>query len=225
MKWKIFETRHYIFHYFPILAEEEIEKIARGQETIYCHILSYLGLKNHRMINYFLYPTNQIKGSMMGDDGNGNTNREKFEIHAVYNEEVKCVGAHEDTHLLSLPLGLSVKLFREGLAEFMSETWHGKTHDIWANKFLNEKKIPKLSKIIDDAEWDKVSDLISYPCAGSFIKYLIESLGKEKFINIYKRINKNKCSAENLATILAVSGKSLDQLEDEWKDKLQKISR
>ena len=78
-------------------------------------------MKNERTINYFLYPANQLKGEIMGDDGNGNTNREKFEVYAVYNENIKCIGAHEDTHLLSLPLGLATKLFREGLAEFMSK--------------------------------------------------------------------------------------------------------
>ena len=156
----------------------------------------------------------------MGDDGNGNTNREKFEVYAVYNENIKCIGAHEDTHLLSLPLGLATKLFREGLAEFMSKEWHGKTHDFWAKKFLSEKKIPGLAKILDDKEGDKISDLISYPCAGSFYIFLISKIGKGIFLKLYGALDRNINVEINLVTIKDITSKSLDQWQKEWAEKV-----
>ncbi|MBU2595813.1 hypothetical protein KJ713_03220 [Patescibacteria group bacterium] len=219
--WQIKKSRHYIFHYFPnSLAEKEIKEIVKNQEATYFEILDFLGVKNNKIINYFLYPDNKIKGEMMGDDGNGNTVRDKFEVHAVYKQDIKCIGAHEDTHLLSLPLGLSVELFREGLAEFMSKTWHHKSHNFWVRKYLTENKIPDLSVIIDDEKWDKIDDMVSYPCAGSFVKFLIRKFGKEKFFELYKNMNPRKGPQNNLKKVFEMTGKTIFELQREWERKI-----
>jgi hypothetical protein len=222
MKWKQLKTKHYIFNYFSdSIAEKELKKIVNRQEKEYKSILAYLGLNNRKKIKYFLYPGNTTKAKNVGDDGNANTIRNKFEIHAVYNNEVKCIGAHEDTHLLSLPLGLSVKLFREGLAEFMSKTWHGQPHNFWVRKYLIENKIPDLSVIIDDGEWDKINDLVSYPCAGSFVKFLIRKFGKEKFFELYKNMNPKKKPQNNLKKVFEITGKTIFELQKEWEHKIR----
>ena len=223
--WQIKKSRHYIFHYFPnSLAEKEIKEIVKNQEATYSEILFFLGVKNNKIINYFLYPNNKIKGEMMGDDGNGNAIRNKFEVHAVYKQDVKCIGAHEDTHLLSLPLGVSVKLFREGLAEFISKTWHEKSHDFWAKKFLDEKEEINFSKILDNSKWDDSKDEVLYPCVGSFCSFLINEIGKDKFLKLYGSLDRDKNVSYNLKTIEEITGKSLVEWQKNWEESILSIA-
>lgn len=134
------ESPQYDFFVFEnSIALKEIDKIIQIQEGAYKRILDFLNTKNNRKIKYFLYPSNKIKAEMTNNDGNGHALRDKFEVHAVYNDEIKCVGPHEDTHLLASFLGLPPQLFREGLAEYLSGTWNGQNHDKWVSKFIIEK--------------------------------------------------------------------------------------
>lgn len=215
--WQKKDSPHYNFHYFPnSAAEKNINSIIKFQEDNYTKILDFLGIENNKKINYFLYPDNKTKGDMMGDDGNGNANWDKFEVHAVYNDKIQCIGSHEDTHLLSLPIGISVKLFREGLAEYMSKTWHGESHDYWAHKFKTKNRLPDFSLVIDNDVWDKYDDMIAYPCAGSFISFLIKSLGKEKYLLVYGSLDQNKPREINLETFFNLTGNTISQCQEEW---------
>lgn len=215
------ESAHYDFFFFPnSLAEKEIDKIIKTQELAHAKIIEFLGIKNNRQIKYFLYPSNKIKGEMMGDEGNGNANREKFEVHAVYSEDVKCIGPHEDTHLLATPLGLPPQLLREGLAEYMSEKWDGRSHAEWANRFLSEEKLPTLEQIIDDEEWYEHDDLIAYPSAGSFVTFLITKIGRGKFIELYKSLNRDFTPHKNKTLFNEITGSSIAEFQKEWEDDL-----
>ena len=219
-----YESENCRFHFFPnSLAEVEIKNIIKVQESSRKKILDFFGIKNNRKIDYFLYPTNQVKGEMMGDDGNGNADPKKFEVHAVYNEDVKCIGPHEDTHLLVTFLGLPPQLFREGLAEYMSETWHNKNHAEWARQFLSEGKLPDLEQIIDDEKWYEYDDLIAYPSAGSFVIFLITKLGREKFLELYKILNRDFTPEKNKVFFKEVTGSSISDLQKEWENGLGRL--
>ena len=213
---------HYDYFYFKdSLAEKEIEKIIDIQESAYQKILKFLNVKNDRKIKYYLYPSNKIKGEITGDDGNGHTVREKFEVHAVYTDKVKCIGAHEDTHLLSTTLGLPPQLLREGLAEYMSGTWDGKSHDEWASQFLIEDKMLDLLQIIDDEEWYEQDDTISYPSAGSFVGYLIKKLGKEKFLELYRALNRDFSPKKNEAIFQKITDSIIQEIQTAWQNDLE----
>lgn len=221
-KYKIKKSQHYDFFYLPdSLAEKEIDEIIEKQETEYGRILDFLGVENNRRIKYFLYPSKEIKNQLTGDEGNGHADREKFEIHAVYNDDIKCIGAHEDTHLLSTPLGLPPQLLREGLAEYMSEKWHDKTHDEWAVIYMNENKVPNLETLIDDEEWYELDDMPSYPIAGSFVGFLIKRYGKATLFELYENINRDMKTEINLRTFEKIMGKTLGHIETEWKNQLK----
>jgi len=233
--WAIKKSPHYIFHYFKnSLAEKEIDRIIKIQERAYKKILESLRLKNRRKIKYYLYPSRKIKEKLMGDDGNGNAiwikikkekeiwNPEKFEIHSLYNNKIKCIGEHEDTHLLSISLGVAVFLFSEGLAEFMSEKWHQKDIDFWTRKYLKENKLYSLKFLINNKNWSKIDEMIVYPQAGSFMKYLIKTYGLEKFKQVYRNLSRKKTNRQNIKIIEDIYSKSIKRLEENWKTYLKK---
>ena len=62
------------------------------------------------------------------------------EVYAVYNEKIKCIGPHEDTHILSFTINKPKSSFiREGLAMFFDKVWWDKDNDDWVRLFLKEK--------------------------------------------------------------------------------------
>ena len=232
--WLIKKSLHYIFHYFEnSLAQKDIKKIIKIQEENYKKILRILKLKNKRKLNYYLYPSKKIKEELMGDDGNGNAiwleikkekeiwKSKKFEVHALYNREIQCIGAHEDTHLLSLLLGISIFLFSEGLAEFMSEKWHNKDIDLWTKNYLEKSKLYLIKFLVNNKNWDKVNEVIVYPQSGSFVRYLINTYGIDKFKKAYKELSRKKKLKSNTKTIKKIYSKSIKELEKDWKKYLK----
>ncbi len=216
-----YNSTNYEFHVQAnSLAEQDIEQIIDIQENARKKIIDFLGLQSDRKIIYFLYPSNQIKAEAMGDDGNGNADTKRFEIHAVYNEKVKCIGAHEDTHLLAHDLGLPPQLFREGLAEYMSETWHGKTHDDWAKEFIASGRLAEIKDWINDDVWYEIDDRLSYPMAGSFIRFVIDKYGRDKFIELYSSMNKDLSREVNVGTLENILNVELTNLEQIWAQNL-----
>lgn len=235
-KWIAKKSPHYIFYYFEnSLAEKHINKIIKIQEQGYEKILKKLGAKNRRAIKYYFYSSKKIKKKLMGDEGNGNAiwleikkekkiwKPKKFEIHALYNKKTQCVGAHEDTHLLSSYLGMAIFLFCEGLSEFMSEKWQDEDIDFWAKEYLNKDKLYSIKFLADNKNWNNIDDLIAYPQAGSFVRFLIESYGIKKFKDVYQRLSQLNSYEDNLDIIRKVYSKKLDGLEKEWGIKINNL--
>jgi len=219
------ESLHYIFNFQKnSLAEKNIKEIVKLKEEHHLKILSFLELDNNRKIDYYIYSSIQEKNLLMGDDSPGNAiweelennNPKKFEIHVVYNEKCRFIGEHEDTHLLSLPWGLSIYLFCEGLAQYMENSFMGEDLHVVAKKLLQKNKLYSLEWLLENSNWNNVDSVVIYPQVGSFIKYLIESYGKENFKKVYQSTSRKKETAENSLEINKVYQKNINQLEKEW---------
>ena len=137
---KAVESEHYIFHFLEgSLAERDIEKIAAEQERCFAKICSFLEVEYPRKISYWLYDSPQVIGdifwdgewccglsltdanssdvgrqvSLSGDSDNLFT-VPPYSVHAAYEENAKCTGEHEDTHVIATMLC-------EPKADFLSE--------------------------------------------------------------------------------------------------------
>jgi hypothetical protein len=228
------ESPHYSFYFRKgSLVERDIAKIIDIKEGHYEKILSWLELDNGRKIDYYLYPSSKEKIALMGDNipGNaiweelsiedGRADSKKFEIHVVYNENCKFIGEHEDTHLLSLPWGLSIYLFCEGLAQYMEDSFMGEDLHVVAKKLFQENKLYPLEWLCANSNWNNVEPVIIYPQAGSFAKFIIEKYGKDKFKKSYQNTSRHFETSQNLFEIERIYAKNINQLEQEWLDFLK----
>jgi hypothetical protein len=228
--WLITKSPHYIFHDLKnSLAHKEINKIIKIKERDYKKIISFLKIKNSQKIKYFLYPDLKEKKKLMGSDDFGNAiweecellndrlKTKRFEIHVLYAAKIKFIGEHEDTHLLSLYWGLPPYLFSEGLCQFMEGKLFGKDVDILSKRLIERNKIYSLKFLLNDKNWDMVKEEIAYPQVGSFVRYLINTYGLEKFKKIYKKLPRNKAFREKIKIIENIYSKSIQELEKEWK--------
>lgn len=233
-KWFTRKSSHYVFYYSKnSLAEKEIDKIAELKEKHYNKILKFLDLKSNQVIKYYLYSTLKEKVDLTGDNSPGNAiwgefeliNSEvktgKFEIHAIYNDKCQFIGEHEDVHLLSLPFGLSIYLFCEGLAQFMEGNLFGRDTDVISKELLNQNKLYDIRDLVNNKNWEKAEPKIIYPEVGSFAKFLINAYGWDKFKEVYQKLSRLNNFEENLKIIEKRFGKSIEELEKEWKGNLK----
>jgi len=213
-----YETEHYQFHYHPGgKAEADIETIAATQEAAYKHITTILDLSMREKIQYYFYDSREEVGRecerRFGEytPYNGCT-VSKNEILAVYNEKIRCIGIHEDTHLLMFTLGFSASGFlEEGIACAMDSLWWGIDNTAWVAYYRQEGRSLSVKDLIllPRENFYIIDDRITYPLAGSFVNYLLLRFGKDKFHSFY--LSERDGSVDS-----TVLGYSLSELEDDF---------
>lgn len=203
------------------MAEKEIEEIKTRQESAYIKIMQTLELKDpNQKIKYYFYPSQDKKVELMGDDWFGQSIYNEFEVHAIYNERDKVLGEHEDTHLLTLQLGFPISFFQEGLAEAMvGKSMFGTEH----NKIIIEdiKKGQKINieDLMSQQGWLDTPDENAefyYSIAGSFVKYLLDTIDLVTFKELYLKIDRKNIAEENIKIFESIILMSIADFEKKW---------
>lgn len=159
-------TTHYVFHYPKnSLAEKEMNEIAALQEGCYSFFSSFLQTDAKGKIHYHFFDTPEEVGRQYAITYDNNNDepcngfalpemRSKDgvnHIFAVYNNEVKCVGFHEDAHIISNSLGRPVSQFiREGLAMFFDRYWWGIDNYSWTRWYVEQRKNPSVTELLEN---------------------------------------------------------------------------
>ncbi|KND47942.1 MAG: hypothetical protein AB201_03495 [Parcubacteria bacterium C7867-006] len=220
--WSIYETEHYVFRVQKgSLAEQDIEFIKNRQESAYKKIVDTLKLTpTSKKIQYYFYPTQELKAELMGDGWYGQTIYNEYTIHAIYNSEDKVVGEHEDTHLLSLVWGLPISLFQEGLAEAMvGRSMFGNNHnEILRNGVSRGIKID-IKNLMSQQGWLDTPDdeaEFFYSLAGSLVSYILLVFGLENFRKLYSAMDRANSTEKNIELLELITGKTINAVCDEW---------
>lgn len=203
--WRVKESPHYLFHYMEgSLAEREIDHIEKTQESAYRKITEFLGLPSYpeKKIDYYIYPDPDTKEHLMGSPWFAQSVYDDFAIHALYTEEHRVIGPHEDAHLLSLPLGLSIGFLQEGLAEYITgRSWHGEPFEKVVRDIRTNPEFIILSDLLTTHKaWSDTNDTYAqqyYAFAALFTGYLIEMYGKEKYFELYRALTRDATQSEN----------------------------
>lgn len=213
-----FKTDHYVFHYEPgSKAQQDIQFIAAEQEACYRHISLMLGLAMKEKIHYYLYNSPEELGRECErrfgayTPYNGCT-ASKNEILAVYNEEIQCIGFHEDTHILMFTVGFSESSFlEEGTACAMDALWWGIDNAAWVAYYRKHKRCPSVAELLllSRDDFYTVEDHVAYPLAGAFVSYLLMRFGRDVFCQYY--LAENYSVAEK-----TVLGCTLEEIEKDF---------
>lgn len=194
---KQYDSENYIFNYQESsYIEKNIEQIAVEQEKCFRYICSVLQMKPDFKINYFLFETPNEIAKISND--RFDTDYETLngfayinEIYAVYNESVKCIGFHEDAHIISFVEGYGDSIaVIEGLAMYFDRQWWGIHNLHWVNYYMKKNVFVPVNKLIEDNDFFySISDIISYPIMGAFTEWLINTNGIEKYKRFFKDEN------------------------------------
>lgn len=192
-KTETYISEHYVFHFQPgTLAARQIISIAEEQEQCFAKICAVLQVDYPEKIHYYFTTSPLEIGRVFWEEGtpcNGVAlcGREQAKIYAVYNEIVKCVGSHEDTHLISFKINYPESDFIvEGLAMFMDGLWWSVPNEVWAAYYKYRQSELTVRSLLDNETFAQQGCQITYPIAGAFTKYLIDMFGKEKYLEFYR---------------------------------------
>lgn len=215
---KTIETGHLSIHYpGDSIPEEEIELLANEHEKKFNQIAKDLGVDFRGRVEVFLYPPDLE--DEIWEARRVFSDRSFNEIHCYYNG----MGdhghiTHDLVHIISFELVTDEEvrrispLLKEGLAEYLAGRPWGRSVDEWTAGFLKEGKIISLDRLRDPDFFKDNNPVLTYTEAASFVKFLIENYGMEKFKEAY---SKN--------SFASVYGKPLAQLEEQWLKHLSRI--
>ena len=207
-------SKNYDFHFLEnSIAEKDIQEIIKIQENCYMEICTYLNIEPDIRIQYYLLDTPELVGEVYGDNEpcNGFASPPDT-IYAVYNDEIKCIGPHEDAHILSYTINRPKSVFiREGLAMFFDKLWWGKTNEEWVKSFIGDNKYIDIGQLLLDNIFYKYSDALTYPIAGAFTRYLLENYGIKKYLSLYEYTGENFINR-----VKEIYGKDIDELDKEF---------
>lgn len=224
-RWILCESPHYRFRYFAdSVAAHEIDIIKDRQESAYKKIISFFGISEPRSkIDYYFYSDAETKSVLMGDDWYAQSIYDEFCIHVLYTDKIKPIGEHEDTHLLSLPWGLSIGFFQEGLAEFMvGHAWDGRPHIDYVHKGYRKNIYTPLINFMSHEAWLKPGDthtIYFYSLAGAFVTFLISTYGKGQFEQFYRQSSRKNTREQNSHVFNEIYGRSVEHIEREFANK------
>lgn len=221
---QIRESKNYIFSYNKdSIAYKDIEKIIETQEFCYNFICKYLDVSMKEKIHYYLCESPKQVGQIYGDNEPCNAFASKpNKVYAVYNEDIKCVGFHEDAHIISYnTLGIpNIAFLREGLAMFFDKGYLGIDNYSWVRYFLSKNRYISLKELIVNEHFYKISHFITYTIAGAFVDYLICTFGVDNFKQFYMNVTDNfeECFKEAFKI-------SLKDFEEDFKRYVKVLSR
>ena len=185
---KRLETEHYIFHYNQnTRAEQDIAEIAAFQENCHRHICSVLKTVPTFKIRYFLCDSPEEVGRLYGDDEpcNGFTSPPDT-IYAVYNEQVQCIGFHEDAHIISYTLNRpDAPAIREGLAMYFDRVWWDVPNLDWAIYYKTHDRYIPVDALMDRERFFAEDCAVTYPIMGAFTEFLISVYGIDAYLSFY----------------------------------------
>jgi len=186
--WRTRKSEHYIF-YFPSesLAAEKIVAIERLQEDCYAEITKALGVTMPWPICYFLCSSREEVGREYGDGVPINAfAREPNLIYATYNKTIKCIGPHEDAHLISYQLAKPPwRWLREGLAMHFDKTQNSIPLKVWVGVAAQLGVLPEADTLWCDKDFDKLNELMSYPLVGFLTEEIVKMRGLEEYRAFY----------------------------------------
>lgn len=221
--WLLKISPHYNFYYkSSTLADRDIDSIVKLQESCYREITETLRIRIKNRITYYLCQTKKEVSEKAELDYECNEvtvldDLENPVIYAVYNEDIKCIGAHEDTHAIvsqyAQPNSCAVV---EGLATCFDKQWKGVSNELCTFLYLEDGKYVSIADMIEDDDFFMELDIdVSYPLMGAFTRYLIEKYGADLYMELY-----NLQSSWDEAFV-NLYGQSLRDVEEGFKETIQ----
>lgn len=193
------------------------------QERHYAWVVTKLALSYPGKIGYYRYADRAHLERATGKVTNGFAEPEKGRFHSIWPTD-----NHEYVHVLfASQVGLPSALFTEGVAvahQGASFTgsfdgpplWNGSSVNQLARKHLAEGTLPSLDQLVESNRFRSHDSQMTYPIAGSFVRYLIDQAGVERFKQFAARSGNTDSQRTIESDFQAVYGESLASWWSRW---------
>ncbi len=188
---KEISTEHFIYH---MSKDDSVKQY--WEENYYNWLTKKLNITPTEKIHYYKYKDVNQKYLLTGSKGNAITLDDRIHTVIPYDN-------HELVHVLvGKYIGNPPKMFTEGIAvahqtnpfenDFIPK-WGKEPIDKIVYELNGKSQIPPLDSLLVMSQYFKYSENITYPISGSFVKYLLQIYGYEKFYEFIKECDW-KCS-------------------------------
>jgi hypothetical protein len=133
------------------------------------------------------------------------------EVHSIYP-----VDDHEIIHIITKPYGVLPFALTEGTAFYMIKDYKGQPVLKVAQNLLKEEKLPALVAMLETGTMRRINPDVVAPAAASFVGYLMEIGGPQKFLDLHREANAAISPIEFDEAFKRVYGISAKTAEGEW---------
>jgi hypothetical protein len=212
------ESASYRYYY---VAGDRVD--AEWQETYHAWATAQLRLQVPRKIEYYKYRTRQEMGDHTGNyNTNGFAEPARFEIHTLWPTD-----NHEVVHIYTALVGRPSDFFNEGIAvafqtnpaggDFQA-TFNGQqVHQACRQYLQSGTLILPLARMVQTNDFRAIGDdVLSYREAGSFVRFVIDTYGVEKTLELFRISTRDDGLATISARFTTAFGVSMDAAETAW---------
>lgn len=213
IEWTKKETNRFVFHYEPndLPSAEAVQGLEMHLELLELR----LELKFPRKIRYYKYPSRERKVEITGKPGSAHF--ESDGVHALHYGD-----RHEIIHVLMERVGNSLPFFAEGVAVYLAGPWKEKGIHANAIELADAGRLVSIQRLLEPRGFRAQPMEAVYPQAGSFVGYMIEQFGIQKFKKFYPLPEPYEPYWDTVSRFKTIYGKTVEELEEEWLDELTK---
>lgn len=211
------ETEHFIIHLDPIVSNDQVTKIKADHELRYAQLSRFFKTHPKAKIRSFIYRDVNQKAQLMGAANTQIARPWATEIHINGYEVPHRVLKHELAHIFAAELSpgmfgvptSGLVFVNIGIVEGIAVAADWRANELsvhgWTRAMRALQLAPDVRNTLDVAGFWSISSSRAYTVAGSFVRYLVEQYGIEKFGILY---------AGN--DFQLAYGRSLSTLATEW---------
>ena len=208
---------HYVIHTSP----GDVVDTA-WQDAYYEWVIAALQIEPQGRLDYFKYRDRAHLGAVTGRNTNGFAEPGTTRFHTIFPTD-----NHEGVHtLVILLIGHPPALFNEGVAVahqtdpvrgLLRPRWNGTDLDELARTYDARGQLPALSALLTSPDFFRFDTNITYPCSGSFVRYLIDRYGLSVFKTYLRSATFDDGAADTQSRFQAAYGRALASVWEDWR--------
>jgi hypothetical protein len=212
----VVNSSHYVVH---LSAGDRVD--TAWQDAYYAWIVGALQLQPGPRLDYHKYRDRAHLRALTGRDTNGFAEPGTTRFHTIWS-----IDNHEGVHtLVILQIGHPPALFNEGVAVahqtdpvqgILTPRWNGTDLHVLARQYDAAGRLPALSSLLRSQDFFNVDANVMYPCAGSFVRYLIDTHGLARLKQYFGAAAFDDAASVTESRFLAAYGSSLSSVWNEW---------
>ncbi|MEL7119542.1 MAG: hypothetical protein AAFO07_08880 [Bacteroidota bacterium] len=196
-------TKHLKFiNYNKEMPDTTFNNLTEAAEASIQKVLDFVGKPDEEVIlPYYIYPSVENKGLQEKDNSQSHCDFRRSCVHVVSNHRFSGHQWHPENEvilrkLLSQP---KVHALERGLSLYFTSQWQEKGYAYWATLMHQTDNLPPLQEVLNNEWFQKESELVMSAAAASFVAFLIDYWGKEKFLAEYMVWSPNEKEIKNLS--------------------------
>jgi hypothetical protein len=214
-------STHYTIHTAP---GDTVDAV--WQDAYHEWLLAALQLPATERLDYHKYRDRAHMQALTGRNTNGFAEPGTTRFHTIWPTD-----NHEVVHtIVILHFGFPPALFTEGVAvahstdplrAVLKPRWNSTDVDVLARTYDASGRLPPVGSLLGSTDFFRFDINITYPCAGSFVRYLIDRYGLSPLKTYFASATFEDVAAVTETRFQAAYGHTVPSLWDEWRAQIR----